>query len=290
MPSPASRILGEGDVPSLESDHPAGRKALPYISVGAALLITMLSTAPGFGECLPPEVVDTRLRELNLSSAYRTEELGLEPPWSLYRKAAKSPGKVSIDRDGDLGQAVLLSETPIEPLWMAVNDEDHYSEGGYLPVQHSQVVGGTSRGQQRLLFQYFKRAGVGRWWIDEVVMNQDLFAASEGMLWELRWWDLMKTHAESGLPAEFSDLGLGPIDESRGAWLLIPLGESCTLIEYVTISDPGGILGVAQVLGSGLVIRETLEGVERLAREHIPEPHPEARFIRPDGSPIGLEP
>ena len=68
--------------------------------------------------------------------------------------------------------------------------------------------------------------------------------------------------------------------------MLIPLEADCTLIEYVTISDPGGLLGVAQVLGSGLVIRETLEGVERLAREHIPEPHPGAQFMRPDGSPI----
>ncbi len=118
-------------------------------------------------------------------------------------------------------------------------------------------------------------------------MNQALFEASEGLLWELRWWDLMEKHAESGPPAAFLDLDLAPIEESRGAWLLIPLGDSCTLVEYATRSRPGGLMNLAQLLGSRLVIRETLEGTERLAREHIPESHPGARFVRPDGTLIG---
>ena len=185
-----------------------------------------------------------------------------------------------------MGQAVLVSELPIEDLWLAVNDEDHYAEGGFLPVEFSQVVDGKSRGQQRLLFQYFKRAGVGRWWIDEVAMNQELFETSGGRLWELRWWDLMETHTESGLPDEVANMGLEPIQESRGAWLLIPIAESCTLIEYVTVSDPGGLLSLAHLLGSGVVIRETLEGTQRLAHEHIPRCRSDARFVRPDGTLI----
>lgn len=252
----------------------------------AALLALTLGVAHVFGQCPPPDSVEATLRGLDLTAAYRTQELGKPPPWSLYKKSAKQPGKVAVERDGELGQAVLVTDLSVEDVWMAVNDEDHYAEDGYLPVRHSEVIGGTSRGRKRLLFQYFKRAGVGRWWIDEVVMNQTLFEESSERLWELRWWDLMETRRESGLPVEFSDLGLDPIVESRGAWLLIPLDESCTLIEYITVSKPGGILGLAHMLGSGLVIRETLEGVERLAREHIPEPHPNALFVRPDGTRI----
>jgi hypothetical protein len=259
----------------------AGRLAVVLM---ASILVTIAAWASD--QCPPPEATEASLRQLDLSAAYRTEVLGQEPPWSLYRKAAKNPGRAVVDRDGNVGQGVLISTMPIEILWMAINDEDHYAGSGYLPVEFSQVVNGTSRGQQRLLFQFFKRAGVGRWWIDEVVMNQTLYEASEGMLWELRWWDLMETHAESGPPAEFSDLGLFPIQESRGAWLVIPLGDSCTLVEYATLSRPGGLMNLAQLLGSRLVIRETLEGAERLAREHIPRPHAEARFVRPDGTLI----
>ena len=271
----------------------AGRAQRPSptkLFVCATLLVSIVGVAPVQGQCPPPDSIEATMRAIDLSAAYRTEVLDQSPPWSLYRKAAKHPGRVAVEREGNLGQAVLVSELPIEDLWMAVNDEDHYAEGGYLPVEYSQVVDGTSRGQQRLLFQFFKRAGVGRWWIDEVVMNQELFETSGGRLWELRWWDLMETHAESGLPDEYANMGLEPIEESRGAWLLIPVADSCTLIEYVTVSDPGGLLGLAHLLGSGLVIRETLEGTERLAREHILEPHPDEQFVRPDGTPIGEAP
>lgn len=250
------------------------------------MVILAICGGPARGRCPPPDSIEASLRQLDLTKTYRTQELGQQAPWSLYKKSAQRPGKVIVDRNGNLGQAVLISDLSIEDLWMAINDEDHYADDGYLPIQHSEVIGGTSRGQQRWLFQYFKRAGVGRWWIDEVVMNQELFASSEGMLWELRWWDLMETQGDSGPPEEFADLGLSPIRESRGAWLLVPLGDDCTLIEYVTVSNPGGLLGLAHLLASGQVIRETLEGAEKLAREHIPEPHTEARFLRPDGSVI----
>lgn len=256
------------------------------------ILVMLGSLGLGIGkaECPPSDAILTRLHELNLAAAARTRDFQLEPPRSLFEEAAARPGKVAVQRKGKLSQAVLVADVPIETLWMAVNDEDHYAEGGTIPVLHSEVIGGASRGQERILFQYFKKAGVGRWWIDQMVMSEELFADSQGMLWELRWWDLMETTEEELLPEELSrrltDLGLSPIRESRGAWLMIPISSSCTLIEYVTYSDPGGFLSLAQSLGAGRVIRDTLEGVEKLAREHIPTPHAEARFVRPDGTPV----
>jgi hypothetical protein len=245
-----------------------------------------MCAAPAAADCPAPDEIEAQLGQLDLSAAYRTEELELEPPWKLYAKAASRPGRVVVDRSGKLGQSVMVIEIPIEDLWMGINDEDHYAEGGYLPVEHSEVIEGTPRGERRILFQYFKRAGVGRWWIDELEMNREIFAASAGRMWELRWWDLMAERAADGPPAEFADLGLAPIKASRGAWLMIPLGDACTLVEYVTLSSPGGFLSVANWFAAGHVIRENLEGLERLAREHVPEPHPEARFLRPDGTEI----
>ena len=67
---------------------------------------------------------------------------------------------------------------------------------------------------------------------------------------------------------------------------MIPIGRDCTLIEYVTYSDPGGFLSFAQILGAERVIRDTLDGVERLASEHIPKAHADFRFVRPDGTLI----
>ena len=254
----------------------------PWVAVAVVLVGSVSVRA----ECPGPEQVETQVKRLDLASAYRTQELGLEPPWRLYEKAAKKPGKVFVDRSGKLGQAVVVTDIPVEALWMGINDEDHYAEGDYLPVEHSEVIEGTPRGESRILFQYFKRSGVGRWWIDEVVMNRELFEESQGALWELRWWDLMEERAADGLPEAYSDLGLSPIKASRGAWLMIPLAESCTLIEYVTISNPGGFLNIASWFAAGHVIKENLEALQRLALEHVPGPHPDERFLRPDGSEI----
>lgn len=258
--------------------------------LGVAILVSVLTSAVGRAACPSPESIEAKLKQLDLASAYRTEEFDLQPPWNLYSKAVAKPGKVIVDRSGKLGQAVVVAGIPVEALWMAINDEDHYADGDYLPVEHSEVIEGTPRGEHRILFQYFKRSGVGRWWIDELMMNRELFDASDGTLWELRWWDLMKERAADGLPEQFADLGLSPIKGSRGAWLMIPLAESCTLIEYVTVSNPGGFLNVANWFAAGHVIRENLEGLQKLATEHVPEPHPESRFLRPDGTVIGSPP
>jgi hypothetical protein len=241
---------------------------------------------PSHASCPPAEAIEVQLRSLDLTAAYRTQEFDLQPPWDLYAKAAAKPGKVFVDRSGKLGQAAVVANLPVETLWMAINDEDHYADGDFLPVEHSEVIEGTPRGERRILFQFFKRSGVGRWWIDEVVMNRQLFEESAGQLWELRWWDLMADRAEDGLPEQYADLSLSPIKGSRGAWLMIALSESCTLIEYATVSNPGGFLNVANWFAAGHVIRENLEGLQRLAIEHISEPHPEARFFRPDGTVI----
>lgn len=256
----------------------------------STVLFACLGLTPAHSSCPASDLILERLDAINLTAAARTQVFHIQPPRSLYEKAAARPGKVQVKNNGKLGQAVLATDLPIGALWMAVNDEDHYAEDGYIPVLHSEVIGGTPRGQDRVLFQYFKRAGVGRWWIDQVVMSEDLFAESDAQLWELRWWDLMDSRGEKSLPEEhvrsLNDLGLSPIRASRGAWLMMPLGAECTLIEYVTYSDPGGFLSIAQILGAGRVIRDTLEGVERLAREHIPKAHSDFRFVRPDGTLI----
>lgn len=246
------------------------------------LLVSSVTRA----DCPSAEIVVAQLEQLDLDSTHRGRVLELAPPWSLYRDAAAATGKVATERRGELGQAVAIYELPLEALWMAVNDEDHYAAGDYLPVEHSEVIGGTPRGESRVLFQYFRRSGVGRWWVDRVAMNRELFESSSGRLWELEWWDLMQEYGPQGPPAPHTNLDLVPIEGSTGAWLMISLSDRCTLVEYVTVSNPGGWLSIANWFGAKRVMRENLEGLRRLAVEHIPQPHPQARFVRPDGTLI----
>lgn len=254
---------------------------------GAALLAPLiLVSAVAVASCPPEGLILATLSALDLELAARTARLEYSPPNQLFEKAAGRPDRVAVTRAGNVGQAVVVTATAIEPLWMAINDEDHHATGDFLPLEYSQVIAGSSRGQQRILFQYFNLAGVSRWWVDEVVMSEGLFNDSNQRLWELTWEDRMSRAAEYPLPAVIEEKGLSPIKKTRGAWLLVPLGTGCTLIEYVVDSDPGGALGWANRLAATSVIRDTLEGMVRIAREHIPQPHPEAEFVRPDGERI----
>ena len=60
---------------------------------------------------------------------------------------------------------------------------------------------------------------------------------------------------------------VSPIETSRGAGLLISLGERCTLMEYFTDSKPGGLITSAQRLFGGRTLRSTIEGMVEMARE-----------------------
>lgn len=259
------------------------------------LVLVACSLGPALGEvaaeetvvgCPDAEEIMARLRSLELERTSRTVLFGYEPPWYLYEKALERPGRPAVDRHGLKALGVLLASVPVEWLWMAVNDEPHHEEGDYLPLQDSRVIDGPSRGSRRIMYQHFRKAGVGRWWVDEVEMNGELFAASGGALWEIRWRDLMSEPAGESVPEGVPDPRVGPINSSVGAWLLIPLAESCTLVDFYTHSDPGGFLSVLQWLGAGRVVKGTIEGMAGLAAEHIPEPHPGALFVRPDGTVI----
>lgn len=71
---------------------------------------------------------------------------------------------------------------------------------------------------------------------------------------------------------------------SRGAWLLVPLEDDCTLIQHFTWSHPGGFVGMLQGLVLGRALRESIEGLVKLAEERYQTAL--ALFVRPDGTPL----
>ncbi len=251
-------------------------------------LIGSVSLAAPTGEVCPSaEEIIQRIGALDMAKGTRTTDWETPPPTELYRKAVENPDQPYIQRDGDKGMGVILARMPVELLWKAVNDEDHHDlEGDYFPVRHSEVIDGTPRGASRLLFQYYKQAGIGRWWVTRVEMNRDLYQGSEGALWEIHWNDAMAAIDPADPPMNTVSRKITPIKRSRGSWLLVPLTDECTLVEFFVWSDPGGVIGVMQPLMAKKAVRSTLRGVLRLAQEHLSEPHHGGSFVRADGTPI----
>jgi hypothetical protein len=230
------------------------------------------------------DVLD-RLKSINPERGSRTVVFHSPPPTDLYEKAAAKPGQAFAAKDGKTVWGVMVTEHPIEAIWKALNDEPHHAiEGDYIPVRHSEVIDGTPRGESRLLFQYFKKAGIGRWWVSQVEMNQQLYKDSEGTIWELTWTDAQDEMDASQPPMNTVSEEMPALVASYGAWFLVPIGDRCTLVEYYNHTEPGGFVSFAQGLLAKKSVRDTLDGMVRLADEHLPAPHPDSVFMRPDGS------
>jgi hypothetical protein len=253
------------------------------------ILIAAHLASPGAwaGEpgCPSKERVLERLEAIHPERASRTVRFHSPPPTELYEKAAAEPGQAFAAKDGKTVWGVIVTGHPIEAIWKALNDEPHHAiEGEYIPVKHSEIIDGTPRGESRVLFQYFKKAGIGRWWVSRVEMNQKLYGDSSGEFWELTWKDAQREVDPSQPPMNAVSDEMRSLDASYGAWLAVPLGEGCTLLEYFNHTEPGGFISFAQSILAKKSVRDTVEGVVRLAEEHIPAPHPDSVFIRPDGT------
>jgi len=255
----------------------------------APLLGALALLLPGIAaaECPPAAELLGTLHEANPGRGSRTARYGSPPPAALYGKAATHPGQPHASHDGSRGFAVMVAPLPVERLWMALNDEEHHAlDGGYLPVKHSEVIGGTPRGAHRLLFQYFQRMCVGRWWVSHVSMNRELYERSGGRLWEVYWEDAMDEVDPTRPPLDSVSVKMAPIRRSEGAWLLVPVAPACTLVEHFSWSEPGGVAGALRPLVLDRALRDTVGGLARMAAEHFDPPEIGASFVRPDGTPL----
>jgi len=259
--------------------------------VGLFIALVFCPSPPGEAGCPSQSVILERLAAADPSRASRSARHQTDAPDRIYNKAAKKPRKPVADVEGKTAIGVIVVDLPVELLWKAVNDENHFTlDDGYLPVRRSEIIDGMPGGKSRLLFQQFQKFGIGRWWVSRLEMNEELYRNSEGRLWELHWEDRTHDVDPSQPPLDSVSSKFNPIRSSHGAWLLVPLSDSCTLVEYYVWVDPGGFLGKAQFLFAGRSVRETLQGVVRLADEHLSLPHSETRFLRPDGRPLTQRP
>jgi hypothetical protein len=248
----------------------------------------LLSAVQLSADC--PSATETQafLASQPLDQASRSARFDSPVPEDLYKRAIAKPNKPIPLRTASRIQVVLLSELPIEALWQAINDDHHHAEVGYLPVRASEVVAGRPGHGGREVFQYFVKAGFGRWWVVQLEANEPLFRSSGEVLWELRWQDTMESYQDSGPPVRVG-ASVRPIKKSRGAWLLVRLGDECTLIEYFGEADPGGFAAAVQWLGLTRTSVTTMNGIVSIATEHLAEPHPRGWFVRPDGSSMDAQ-
>ena len=137
------------------------------------------------------------------------------------------------------GYAIGVFDVPIGRLWRGVCDEDHHA--GALKVDRSEIVEGAARADGRTLFQYLDVPIVSdRWWLVQLSFNERLYGVSQSRAWELSWVDRQGDGAlKNRLGPRYTGKGVG-VAWTKGAWLLIDLGNGRTFIEYHTWSDPGG--------------------------------------------------
>ena len=193
-----------------------------------------------------------RLSKVDLTRAARTARFNQPVPSELHDKALHNVGKPFSARNGQRISGVIVAPVAADKIWRAINDEEHHAEG-YIPVDYSTVVEGRPRGKDRVLFQYVRRAGIGRWWASRVFINGQVHEATKGRIWELYWRDWMD-EVDRKLPPIAEVAGkIRPIESSEGSWMLVPLGVAVEVDVLVAVAVGVGVL-VAVAVGVGALV------------------------------------
>ncbi|UCF66539.1 MAG: hypothetical protein JSV80_12175 [Acidobacteriota bacterium] len=255
------------------------------------LVVGMLSFAifasGARSECPRADEILASLTQIDRSQTARVELFSDGISAQMYAKAAATPGRPFARRRGSRFAGVIVVGLPVEPLWKAVSDEEHFDEdNGYLPLAVSRLIDGEPRAVRRTLLQSFNKWGIGRWWVAEARSNAELFERSGGKLWEVRWREQTDRYDASQPPLRELAERFKKLPLNRGAWLLVPVASDCTIVEYVGHQEPGGFIGMMQWLLAKREVRRAMRGMVALATEHIPAVHGEDRFLRPDGSAL----
>ena len=255
----------------------------------AILTAGLLLTA---GESVASEVSEL-VAEVRVLEAHRVHRGAPEAPripGAAYARALAGEtvsGIVGVEGvPSAKGWGVKVLNLPVEAVWAAVNDE--MSQPGRLPVSYSAIVGGSPHRAERLVFQYMPLPWPfsDRWWITRIHFSEQLYEQSRGRMWEMYWEDEMDFFPRGHREAQaLADDGY-PVSWTRGAWLLIPLSDGRTLVEYYVWSDPGGRLpaGPASRFAAGAV-EETLNEITVLSSDRQGQVEGQG-FVRPDGDPI----
>ncbi len=230
------------------------------------MLIHLLMTA----QAATPEQLLARVEEIASLKASRITSEAPTIPESMYRQAAagktatallEAPGTAAKKAYG-----VAVVDVPIDRLWAAINDD--VGKLAVTRLAYAEILEGSACAIPRTVFQYLPTPMIvaDRWWVSDFSENQTAASSSEGRVRELRWRSDGKRTPSTGEAATWASKGV-PLAFSEGAWWLVDLDGSSTLIEYFTWSDPGGNLpaGLVSSFSAGS-ISGVIEDVAGLAR------------------------
>lgn len=211
-------------------------------------------------------VAETRPFRSNLASSQRpsfTED--------DYRRAAaghKVTGVLRVEgHTAKVGYGLTVLDVGIDALWAGINSETAHL--GLLPMSHVEIVSGTPCADGREVLMVLPLPVVtDRFWINRNSYNGALSRASGGQMRELAWSSVADpaNRAMSAAGRSATD-GLVPIGFNRGAWLLVSLDATHTLVEYHSWVDPGGSVpaGAASMFATS-GIEDTFDAMERYAQ------------------------
>jgi hypothetical protein len=231
---------------------------------------------------------DALLADLKRWQPLRSSTTAPDIPRHVYQAALDGEITSGIEIVEDIKAAkaygVAVFDIPIETFWKAIADEDHHANA--LPITRSMTIDGRRRSPDHTIFQYMDIPILSdRWWVVRIQYNGGLYTASKHRAWELVWEDRLKEPAMRSkiAPALIAD-GM-PIAWTKGAWLLVDLGQGRTLVEYHTWSDPGGSVppGPASRFAAGEV-KSNLRSIRTFAKNHTPTCS--GTYVRPDGSAL----
>lgn len=188
-----------------------------------------------------------------------------------YRKAAQGKvvtGLLRVDGSSNkVGYGMGVLNVGIDQLWAGINSETQHLD--LLPVDYIEVIEGTPCADQRkVLMTASVPLITDRWWITQNTYNTAIHEASGGVMRELGWSspsDFASTPLRTA--AQTATNRLVPIGFSRGAWFLLALDDSHTLVEYHSWVDPGGRVpsGAASMFATA-GIEDTFEAMETYAQ------------------------
>lgn len=158
---------------------------------------------------------------------------------------------------------------PVEAVYLVLADPSAHVR--FIPeLDHSVVLAQTQAGMVWEAFQFMTvpYPAQNRGWVTRMEKNKRLYESTQGMYWEISWrmeedryQAFVKSALTNGPEATKLPAALSPdtLEDAttpvfgRGSWVLIPLSDSTTYVEYNSFTDPNANMverGVSEVLAT----------------------------------------
>ncbi|MCB9680420.1 MAG: hypothetical protein H6733_03035 [Alphaproteobacteria bacterium] len=232
------------------------------------MLSAVFVLTASFAHAVEPSLVLARVDEVQALRALRLDAKAPAVPRSVYTEAAGGAVVTGLEQvEGHKAKqawGVAIVDVPIARYWAAINDDA--SKVDYTRLDYAEILRGTACGSPRRVFQFLPVPLLtDRWWVIDIRANDALRTRSNGRVREQVW----ATDGDFATPTPTATAWAAKgmhIDFTRGAWLLIDLDGTSTLVEYYTWADPGGSVpaGLASSMAAG-GIDDTIQSIATLA-------------------------